>query len=171
MDLLKSANDDNVTMKFHEACLRGDLDEITNLLQRKEDIHVKQLDKNHTLESTVKNGYLEIVKILLKIGVNVNQKESLMGIRPLHCACAIEGNLAIAEILLENGADIDAILKVIYRSPLHVAVSKRNTSIVKLLWKNGCKTHVRDFEGMTALEMAMKEHYIDVVKLFAFHNK
>ena len=171
MELLKLENENNVTFEFHEACNRGDIDKVVNLMKRKKEINVKELDKRYTLERAVRYEYPKIVELLLRVGVNVNQKEELMGIRPLHCACAIEGNLAIAEILLENGADIDAILKVIYRSPLHVAVSKRNTSIVKLLWKNGCKTHVRDFEGMIALEMAMKERYIDIVKLLAFHNK
>ena len=66
---------------------------------------------------------------------------------------------------------IDAIDVVLKWTSLDIAVWKENTSIVKLLLKNGCKTHVRDFEGMIALEMAMKERYIDIVKLLAFHNK
>ena len=95
---------ENVTMEFHLACIRGDIDKVTNLLSRKEEIDVKQLDKNHTLERAVFYEDSEIVELLLKIGVNVNQKERFLGTTPLHGACAREGNLAIAKILLDNGA-------------------------------------------------------------------
>ena len=53
MDLLKSENDENVTFEFSEACIRGDLDKVTNLLSRKEEIDVKQLDKYFTLQRVV----------------------------------------------------------------------------------------------------------------------
>ena len=168
MDLLKSENDKNVTVEFHEACLTGDIKKVKSLLSEKEKINVHRLDENLTLFHVVRKGNADIVKILLSLGINVNEKG--IGFTLLHVACE-EGNLPIAEILLENGADIDAIDVVLKWTSLDIAVWKENTSIVKLLLKNGCKTHVRDFEGMTALEMAMKEHYIDVVKLFAFHNK
>ena len=103
MDLLKSENDENVTMEVHEACKRGDLDKVANLMKRKEEIEMQKLIKYHTLEVAVGHGYQAIVELLLKIGVNVNQKESFMGIRPLHLACAKRGKLAIAKILLGNG--------------------------------------------------------------------
>ena len=56
MGLLKSENDENVTLEFHEACKKGDLDEITKLLSRKEEIDVKQLDKEFTLGIVAQNG-------------------------------------------------------------------------------------------------------------------
>ena len=160
-------------LEFHEACKRGDLDKVTNLLSRKEEIDVKQLDIKSTLQYAAKNGHLEIVELLLRIGVNVNQKDStIFGIRPLHCACA-SGNVKIAKMLLDNGADIDPIIKFLDKTALHFAVSnkKTSTSIVKLLLENGCKTMFRNHEDLTALETALDKGYVGIVKLFAFHNK
>ena len=90
MELLKPENENNVTFEFHEACIRGNIDKITNLMKRKEEIDVKQLDKKHTLKRTVQNEDSGIVQSLLRIGVNVNQKHSPTGIRPLHYACAAQ---------------------------------------------------------------------------------
>ena len=171
MDMLKPDNDENITLNFHEACKRGDLDKVTNLLQRKEEIDVKQLDKKFTLGRTVQNEDSGIVQSLLRIGINVNQKHSPTGIRPLHYACAAWGNLAIAKILLDNGADINATDKCYNRTALHFAVSNKKTSITKLLLKYGCKTNVKNHRGHTALELAMKKGYVDVMKQLAFNNK
>ena len=77
----------------------------------------------------------------------------------------------IAKILLENGADINAIDKLCNQTPLHFTVLHQKTSIIELLLKNGCKTNLRNHKGLTGLELAMKEGYVDIVKLFAFHNK
>ena len=166
MELLKSENDE-----FHEACLRGDLDKVTHLLSRKEEIVVKLLDKKFALESAVWHGYPQIVELLLRIGVNVNQRGRLIGFRPLHLACAKQGNLTIAKILLDNGADINATVKIFKETALHYAVLHQKTSITKLLLKNGCKTNVRNHDGLTTLEIALDKGFVGIVKLMAFHNK
>ena len=172
MDLLKSENDENVTIEFLEACQRGNFDKVKNLLRRKEEIDVKLLDKTFTIGSAVKNGDSEIVELLLKIGVNVNQKGSFMGIRPLHLACARCGNLAIAKILLDYGADINAITDgCINQTALHFAVFNKRTWITKLLLENGCKTEIRTQQGLTGLEIALVNGFVGIVKLFAFHTK
>ena len=94
-----------------------------------------------------------------------------MGIRPLHCACAAWGNLAIAKILLDNGADINATSECSIQTALHFAVLNKRTSITKLLLENGCKTEIRTQQGLTGLEIALVNGFVGIVKLFAFHNK
>lgn len=168
MDLIKSKNDKNVTLEFHEACKTGDIKKVKFLLSKKEKIDVNILDEQDTLTHVVFMGDADIVKILLSLGVNVNEKG--IGFTLLHVACE-EGNLPIVELLLENGADIDAISKGANWTPLDVAVWKENTSITKLLLENGCKTNLRDFKGQTALEFALQERYLDGVKLLAFHDE
>ena len=100
----------DVTTEFIHACLTGDLDTLNNLMRRKEEIDVKQLDKCPLLKISVRKGHLDIVRILIRVGVNVNTTHPITGIGPLHLACRL-GNLPIAELLVENGADIDAIVK------------------------------------------------------------
>ena len=72
MDFCHNENTENVTKQFHQACIKGDLEKVTNLLKRKEEINAKKLDKRNTLESAVMHGKSEIVKLLLELGVDVN---------------------------------------------------------------------------------------------------
>ena len=163
---------ENVTKEFHEACIEGYLKKVTILQRRNEEIDIKQLDKNDTLERVVGKGCSEIVKLLLKIGVNVNKKGRFYGATPFLLACA-KGHFLIAKLLLENGADMNTIVKHSITAPtsLHFAVKHKNTAIAKLLLENGCKTDVRNQEGFTAMELAAARGYIDVVKQFAFQNQ
>ena len=153
---------------FIQACLKGDLNTLNNLLRRKEEIDVKQLERRNLLLRAVMYGQSEIVRLLLTVGVNVNQSDSFLRSRPLHFACR-EGNLSIVELLLENGADIDAIIERLNCTALDIAVLNKKTSITKLLLKNGCKTNVRNHKGQTALELALNKGYL--VKQLAFKNK
>ena len=172
MDFCHNGNTENVTKQFHQACIKGDLEKVTNLLSRKEEINVKQLDQNDTLEKVVKNGNSEIVKLLLKLDVNVNKKDMFFGATPLFWACG-KSKLPIAELLLENGAEVDEIVKLsnVTQTFLHNAVFHQNATLVNFLLENGCKTDVRNEKGLTAFEYAMSKKYVDIAKVIAFNNK
>ena len=79
--------------------------------------------------------------------------------------------MTVAKILIQNGANIDAIVTGLIQSPLYFASEYENVGAVKLLLENGCKTGVRNRKGMTALEIAMQKDFVDILKLFAFHEK
>ena len=95
-----------VTKEFHKASINGDLEKVTNLLNRKEEINVNDLENTNTIHTAVQKGFTEIVKILIKIGINVNDIDC-HGNTPLHLACHYSRNLTIVKILLENGANLD----------------------------------------------------------------
>ena len=160
----------SITSQFRDACEAGNLKKVKNLLARSKKISVKYLNLMYALNLAVMDGYTNIAKILVDMGVNVNKADSYFGCRPLHTACR-RGYLKIAKILVENGADIDAIEKFSKLTPLHYTAGKQNTEITKLLLENGCKTDIRNKQNMNALEFAMNHGHIDIVKLFAFHNK
>ena len=174
MDLLKSENDENVTLEFHEACLRGDLVKVINLLSRKEDIDVKQLDKRFTLGYVVQNGDSEIVELLLKIGVNVNQKIRIFGLRPLDFAC-IRKNLEIVQLLLQHNADVKA-SEMDQRTPLHFACIYGHLEIVKELLKHkpdiNATWTTEESVKMTPLMLALASDlgYLDVVEELLMHG-
>lgn len=167
MDLLKS---ENVTKEFHKACIAGNLKEVKALLSLKERIDVKQLDEDHTLSEVVRKKNVDIVKILIGLGVNVN-KQGVSPIAPLHWAVASPNNLPVAKILIQNGANLDAIVEGFNHTPLLFASDYGNVGTVKLLLENGCKTGIRNQNGWTALENAMSNGHTEVVKLFVFHGK
>ena len=148
----------------------GDIKKVRFLLSKKEKIYVNRLDEEDTLSEVVKRRNADIVKILLSLGVNVNE-QGLDSFTPLHWACARADNLTVAKILIQNGANIDAIVTGLKQSPLYFASEYGNVGAVKLLLENGCKTGVRNYKGMTALEIAMQKDFVDILKLFAFHEK
>ena len=136
----------------------------------KERIDVKQLDEDHTLPEVVRKKNVDILKILIGLGVNVN-KQGVSPIAPLHWAVTSANNLPVANILIQNGANIDAITGWFRQTPLWFASAYRNVGTVKLLLENGCKTGIRNQNGWTALENAMRNGHIEVLKLFVFYGK
>ena len=170
MDPSLFENDTNVTKEFHEACKRGNLEKVKNLLNLKEKIEVKQLDEEDTLSEVVINQNADIVKILLALGVNVNKQDNDF-ITPLHWASALASDLPVAKMLVQNGANLDAVTEG-NLTPLWFASDYGNVGAVKLLLENGCNTGIRNHQhGRTALENVMEIRHIDVLKLFVFHGK
>ena len=93
----------DITSEFHKACINGDLKTVSSHLCKQEQIKVKRLDNKFesTLCKTVEKNHTEIIKVLLEIGVDVNQLDWQRRI-PLHYA----SDLSIAKILLVNGASV-----------------------------------------------------------------
>ena len=157
-------------MKFHEACMTGDIKKVRLLLSKKEKIYVNRLDEEDTLSEVVINQNADIVKILLALGVNVNKQDNDF-ITPLHWASALASDLPVAKMLVQNGANLDAVTEG-NLTPLWFASDYGNVGAVKLLLENGCNTGIRNHQhGWTALENAMEIGHIDVLKLFVFHGK
>lgn len=63
---------------------------------------------------------VEIAKILIKHGANVNAKDGIGQRTPLHLV-AVNGSVALARVLCDNGADVNA-LNAQSDSPLSVAI-------------------------------------------------
>ena len=102
MDSPKIGNAYDVTIAFHEACINGDLHLAISLLNKKEEIDLTQLEEKNTLAIVIGQEHEEIIKLLLKIGMNVNQQ---VGVKPfqrtlLHHACLLNPNPTIVKILL-----------------------------------------------------------------------
>ena len=88
--------------QLHNACERGDLEEVTSLVSKKEcDINALNTDGESPLHIACEYGHLKIVKVLLK-----NQKcnlntQNMNGNTPLHLAC-YKKLLHIIRVLLER---------------------------------------------------------------------
>lgn len=98
------------------------------------------------------NGRLQVVKVLLEHGADIQERNNQDGSTPLHIACN-EGHLDIVESLLEHGADVfvrdDA-----SRIPIHYA---RSGGVVRALLQRDVDVNTTDLRGNTALIYA-SEH-------------
>lgn len=84
----------------------GDLNGLKNLMKIKKDknlLNVGDKLSRTLLYLAARNGYIDIVKYLIKIGVDLNKTQD-NGSTPLHGA-AFYGNEEVVKLLIENGAN------------------------------------------------------------------
>jgi ankyrin repeat protein len=102
--------------------------------------NVNAIAKNATgftaLTGAVANNHVEIAKILVKRGANVNHRYE-GGVSPLMEAC-LNGNLELVNFLLENGADPTAKTKD-EKTPLTFAKEKNHGEVVESLKRHGAR--------------------------------
>jgi len=109
----------------------------------------------------VEFGNHEIVIQLLKAGANVHVKGGRFEGTPLHSA-ASRGDEAMIELLLEHGAQIDAV-DVLGRHPSHMAAA-RDAQALELLLDRGAEIEPQTYAS-TPLAMAAQHGRLESVKL------
>ena len=120
---------------------------------------------NKLLLEAVKDCDCNKIKELIAKGADINAKEFKEEYikTPLHCA-ALQGELEIAILLIEQGADIDA-QDIFYATPLYSATSQGNYEVVKSLIEHGANINAQRLDKKTALHCAVENEYRDIVKL------
>ncbi|MGE0010135.1 MAG: ankyrin repeat domain-containing protein [Candidatus Babeliales bacterium] len=127
-----------------------------------------------SLWDAVMNGSYEEVEQLLATGINVNDYE---GESALHAA-AQKGDLALAKLLLEHGADVHAKSYEAGWTPLHQAAAFGHLALLELLVAHGANVQeetqpIADnmynaFE--TPLPVACRAGHLDVVQFLVEHG-
>ena len=130
--------------------------------------------------TAVSCNQLEIVKILIKHGANLNFQAQNWGVvpmtlqeSPLHLATYFGYN-EIAQLLLENGAYRDVTVEGV--KPLHFAVSNSDSETINVLLKKSSNgwdftgdlmTNVdpKDQNGFTPLHRAIQSNRKEIVEL------
>ena len=104
------------------------------------------------------NGDYHLAMTSIEKGVSIHARD-YCGWQPLHEACNY-GNLAVVELLLDSGADIDDPGGPHCRgmTPLHDAVQNGHVDVVKLLISRGASMTRRNNDGHTPLGLAL--HFI-----------
>lgn len=100
------------------------------------------LANDSPLHRAARNGWVKIAKYLISVGSDVNQ--SIAENTPLHIAVMSSGpnRLEMVKLLVEYGADLEAINKS-FNTPLFNACSySRDSEIIEYLLKMGAKTEM-----------------------------
>jgi ankyrin repeat protein len=124
-------------------------------------------DKNNykLLFSSCKKGDFNIVKNLIIQGIDINHKEAIDEISdgtPL-ILCSMIGEDSIAELLLENGADVN-IKNNLKETPLMLVSLSGSIKITELLLKNNAKINEQNQAGQTALIFAVSNKRKEIVE-------
>ncbi len=93
------------------------------------------------VSETQGSSQVELVKMLIKAGVDVNSVDQVNRTTPLHWA-ANKGNAALTEVILKHGADVAAVDDV-GCTALHRAAQVNSIEVVKLLLAHGADASAR----------------------------
>jgi uncharacterized protein len=118
--------------------------------------------KTSAIYLPTQEGYIDIVKLLIEKGVDVNTNE-FHNVTPLRIA-AQNGHLEIVKYLIAKGAIIDTKADD-KATPLEVAASKGHIEIAKVLIENGADVNSTDKDGDFPIGEAAKRGYIDMIQL------
>ncbi|KAJ7481648.1 ankyrin repeat-containing domain protein [Mycena latifolia] len=123
-----------------------------------------------SLQAASHSGSVEVVRLLLENGADVNNAQGGQTATPLQLASVI-GNGKMARLLLEHGADVNAQGEQ-YGNALSAASSAREecVDLVRLLLENGADVNAQGGRQNTALQEASSMGHENVVRLLLEHG-
>ena len=105
------------------------------------------------------HGRLDIVRLLLKYGADVQEKD---GFGETALMIATRANdIEIVHLLLKNGATVEQRGE----NAVHNAAQQGRFAILVLMLEHGLNIEGKDEEGMTALDLAVEEGHEDIAQL------
>ncbi|KAM0921248.1 hypothetical protein ACQ4PT_007123 [Festuca glaucescens] len=108
-----------------------------------------------------KKEYKRVVELLIRRGANPNYSKP-DGFSPLHAA-TLRDSYDIAKLLLDNGADVNAVCQ--NGTVLHIAVENGiSDALVKLLLDKGVDPNTINISGFTPLHLAAMKGASDVAE-------
>ncbi|XP_017768544.1 PREDICTED: transient receptor potential channel pyrexia [Nicrophorus vespilloides] len=119
------------------------------------------------LHLAASGGNVECVKMLLEVGLNVDQWDRAQRVTPLHCA-ASGGNVQCLKYLVKCGADIDVGIE--RRSALRCAVESSEVLCVKELLELGANPNTLQVYSETPLHVAASLGSSAIIKLLIKHG-
>jgi len=123
-----------------------------------------------SLEQAASEGRVETIKSLIAQGGDINVKNA-HGQSPLHLAVK-QGNSDVVQVLLENGAEVDAIETDSGCTSLHYAASLGHADLCESLVRYGANPDAQTARLETPLHLAVSRGHPEVVALLLkYHAK
>ncbi len=183
--LLDAGADPNTVSQEGETALMtaartGNLEALKILVEKKADVNVKESARGQTaLMWAAAEGHPEAVRYLVAHGADLNAQSRVFdftalkpkagsvpmnfprgGFTPLLFA-ARQGNLEVARILLDAGANVN-LGDPDSTTPLVIAIINYHYDLAGLLLERGADPNIADKKGRTALYAAVDMHTVDV---------
>ena len=163
--------------QLHDACKKGDLEEVTFLLSHEEcDINDRDMNGELPLHVACRYGHLEIVKVLLMAKQCDFNIQNVHGDTPLHIACNSK-LLDIVRLLLQRRCSTNITNKKGETAQsislnedgdrlLHTACQWGDVDIIRyLITDEKCDTSIPNWSGNTPLHVACYRKLLSAIKL------
>ncbi|KAK3949477.1 hypothetical protein QBC32DRAFT_348975 [Pseudoneurospora amorphoporcata] len=166
LDLSSSFSGNSNETNLAEACKRGDIERVKQLLEF--DGTEKELDKPcgpsesfYPLSLAAGMGHKEICALLISHGASIN-----IGAGASLQQAAEHGRLEVCEFLTSNGADVNISRRPNGFTPLHLAARRGHLEVCKLLMQRGANINSKKARGgITPLHTAAEKGNIDIITL------
>ncbi len=148
--------------QLREAAYEGDWTKVKELLEQDINEDAVDADGQTALMFAAFNGHSEILLDLLKSGAVVDQRD-LMGRTALLYGSTGPFPEAV-KILLDKGADPNAVDSDEHFTPLMHAAAEGNLEVVKVLMSHGADQILKDIDGDDAASFAQQAGHTSVVE-------
>ncbi|MEK6832593.1 MAG: ankyrin repeat domain-containing protein [Nanoarchaeota archaeon] len=143
------------------------IEEIKKLIDLGADINISVPPVNMTpLLWAISYGFYEIAELLINKGADVNKSGGIVKTTPLQWALSTkrtsspnilpEKRRELVNILITNGADVNAVHSSNGYTPLHIAASHGHKDAVAMLLLAGANVNIKTYNGETPLDLAVK---------------
>lgn len=162
-DIPLETPDENNELPIIKAIYAQNIDIIKYLIARKVNLYATDLSGQTAMMICARNGFLDIAKLLLTAGYDLNQSISTTDQTVLGLA-VWNNHLKMVQWLLNNGANVDIVDNQGW-TPLMIAAYSGFTDIVTELLKHHPDTAKKNNRGLTAFDLAVFRNHPDIVGL------
>lgn len=163
VQLLRTRGCDESGYKVQEyirAAIKGDVERVQHFLQDGVDVNATYQNGAKALISAVLNGHTEVVRLLIRSGVDVSTKSTakVWGGEFQADALALaseKGHLEIVRVLINAGADVNR-SRMFHRDAMDVAAGEGHTDVIRELLSAGFST--RGVRGVEALGRSIRKN-------------
>ncbi|KAL4608753.1 receptor-interacting serine/threonine-protein kinase 4 [Arapaima gigas] len=153
---------------LHLASQRGQYRVARILIELGADVHLTATGLRTALHVAAETGHTSTSRLLIKHKSRI-EAQTAQGCTPLHLA-AQHGHLPTVKMLLEEKADPDSITHA-GRTACHLAAEEGHSDIVKELLQSCSETvNVPDQQGLTALQLAVRGGYTNIIHTLLSHG-
>ncbi len=165
-EIEKMLIDRGARMDIFEAAATGRQDRLEQLLHNDPaKLNSYSVDGWTPLHLAVFFGRVNTTHVLLAQGADLNAvSHTEERVTPLHSALANPHNAALAQVLIDAGADISATQLQGY-TPLHYAAANGLESVARRLLERGADRSIRDKTGRTASDLAGEKGHVALADL------
>ena len=165
-EIAKLLIDRGARLDIFEAAATGTQDRVEQLLHKDPSIlNCYSADGWTPLHLAVFFGRINIVHLLLNRGAEINvPSKNDQRVTPLHSALANPHNAAVAQLLIDRGADLNARQSEGY-TPLHYAAANGLEQIVRSLIAKSVDVSAKEAGGKSAYDLAVQKGYTAIAEL------